>query len=121
MQGLFIPVLVRVVQGRFLGVLLGMSRKAIGRVAVVGSFFVVASLLEVVSGGAVIFDGVLEVMSCLFVGRNDFLMLFGVVLLRRHRERGERVKERVKKGVLEAQQVGVRTGGCSLVVAPAAL
>lgn len=87
MERLFVAMLVRVVQGRFLGVFFGVGRKTIGCVAVVRGFFVVA-LLQVLGGGAVILQRMLKIMGGLFVGIDDFLMLFGVVLLWRHDTKG---------------------------------
>lgn len=77
-QRLFIAMLVGVVAGGVLGVLLRVFGKAVGRVAVVGRFLVVA-LLEMVSCGAVVLDSVLIVVGSFFVGFNCFLVLFGMV------------------------------------------
>lgn len=92
MQRLFVPVFVRVVQRGFFGVLLGVGREAVGCVAVVGGLFVITPLLKVFGGSAVVFHGVLEVMSSLLVSFDDFLVLFGVVLLGRHNA-GRKVKK----------------------------
>lgn len=85
-QGLVVAVLVRVVQGGFLGVLLGMGGEAVGGVAVVGSFLVVP-FFEVLHGGAVVLHRVLEVVGGLLVGLDDFLVFFGMVS---HRRKGKR-------------------------------
>lgn len=77
-QGLLVAVLVGMVQGRFVGVFLRVSGEAVGSVAVVGRFFVVA-FFQVLSRGPVVLQCLLEVMSRFFVGLNDFLVLFGVV------------------------------------------
>lgn len=82
MQRLLVAVFVRMVQGRFFGVLLGVGSKAIGGVAVVGGLFVVTTL-EVLSSSPVLLQGVLKVMSGLFMGLNDFLVLFGMVCHRK--------------------------------------
>jgi hypothetical protein len=54
---------------------------------VVGSFLVVA-FFELLDDGAVFLHGVLEKVSDLLVGFNNFRVLFGVVLLRRYIAKG---------------------------------
>jgi hypothetical protein len=78
MQRLVVAVLMRMVQGRFFGVLLGVGGKAVGGVAVVGGLFMVA-FFQVLGRGAVILQRVLKVVGRLFVGVDDFLVLFGMV------------------------------------------
>jgi hypothetical protein len=70
--------LMRVVQGRFLGVLLGVRSESVGGIAMVRRFFMVA-FFQVLSSSAVVLQGVLEIVSGLFVGLDDFLVFFGVV------------------------------------------
>jgi hypothetical protein len=103
-QGLVVAVLVRVVQCSFLGVLFGVSGEAVSGVAVVGGLFMVA-LLEMLHSGAVVLHRVLEVVGSLLVGFNYFLVLFGMVLLRRHGAKDWGGKE-VWRGIRLAKNKG---------------